>query len=122
MRYAVIKAMRLTYPIPILCRVLGVSKSGYYAWLNRKPSRHAIEEVRPEIEIKAAHIRTRGTFGPERLQRYLLSYGIKAGICRIRRLRKTLLGIRCKQIRRFKATTDSKHSLPVADNLLEAGL
>ena len=110
--------MRLTYPIPILCRVLEVSKSGYYAWLNRKPSRHAIEELRPEIEIKAAHKRTRGTFGPERLQKYLLSYGIKVGICRIRRLRKTL-GIRCKQIRKYKATTDSHHTLPISDNLLK---
>jgi putative transposase len=117
-RYAFIKAMRLTYPIPILCHVLEVSRSGYYAWLNRKPSRHAIEEVRLELEIKAAHRRTRGTFGPERLQKYLLSYGIKAGICRIRRLRK-MLGIRCKQIRRYKATTDSSHTLSVAENILE---
>ncbi len=97
--------------------MLNVSPSGYYAWLIRPPSKRAIENRRLEIEIKAAHIRTRGTFGPERLQRYLLSYGIKVGISRIRRLRKTL-GIRCKQIRRFKATTDSKHRLPVADNLL----
>ena len=46
------------------------------------------------------------------------AHGINAGICRIRRIRKKL-GIRCKQIRKFKATTDSNHALPVAANLLE---
>jgi len=73
--------------------------------------------VRLEIEIKAAHTRTRGTFGPERLQQDLAARGIEVGIYRIRRIRKKL-GIRCKQVRKFKATTNSKHALPVADNLL----
>lgn len=112
------KEMRLTYPLPLLCRVLGVSRSGYYAWLNRPPSRHAREETRLEAEIQAAHRRTRRTCGPERLQQDLAAHGVKVGISRIRRIRKKL-GMRCKQIRKFKATTDSNHALPVADNLLE---
>lgn len=112
------KEMRLTYPLPLLCRVLGVSRSGYYAWLNRPPSRHAREETRLEAEIQAAHRRTRRTCGPERLQQDLAAHGVKVGISRIRRIRKKL-GIRCKQIRKFKATTDSNHALPLADNLLE---
>jgi len=70
------------------------------------------------VEIKAAHTRTRGTYGPERIQQDLAVHGVKTGICRIRRIRKKL-GIRCKQVRKFKATTDSKHTLPVAENLLE---
>ena len=111
------KEMRLTYPIPLMCRVLEASLSGYYAWLNRKPSPYALEEMRLEVEIKAAHKRTRRTCGPKRLQEDLLAYGIKAGICRIRRIRKKL-GIRCKQVRKFKATTDSNHTLPVAENIL----
>jgi uncharacterized iron-regulated membrane protein len=49
------KEMRLTYPIPLMCRVLEASLSGYYAWLNRKPSPYALEEMRLEVEIKAAH-------------------------------------------------------------------
>ncbi len=69
------------------------------------------------MEIQVAHKRTKGTFGPYRLQRELSSHGIKVGIYRIRRIRREL-GIKCKQVKRFKATTDSKHSLPVADNLL----
>ena len=109
--------LRLAYPLPLLCRVLAVSRSGYYAWLTRQPSKRAREEARLEAEIRAAHTRSRGTFGPERLQRDLGAHGIRTGVCRIRRLRKKL-GICCKQVRKFKATTDSKHTLPIAENLL----
>lgn len=112
------RKLRSHYTIPFMCHMLNVSPSGYYAWSSRRPSPHAQEEARLEIEIKAAHKRTRGTFGPERLQQDLAAHGIKTGICRIRRIRKKL-GIRCKQIKKFKATTNSKHALPVADNLLE---
>jgi len=112
------KTLRLKYPLPLLCRVLEVSRSAYYAWLTRPSSKRARQEGRLEVEIKAAHKRTRQTCGPERLQKDLAAHGIKGGICRIRRIRKKL-GIRCKQVRKFKATTDSKHALPVAENLLE---
>jgi transposase InsO family protein len=111
------KEMRLKYSLPQICCVLRVSPSGYYKYLNRKPSNHAREEARLEVEIKAAHIRTRETCGPERLQHDLSEHGIKVGICRIRRIRKKL-GIRCKQKKKFKATTDSKHTLPVAGKML----
>jgi putative transposase len=77
----------------------------------------AREELRLELEIKAADKRTRQTYGPERLQCDLAENGIQVGICRIRRIRKKL-GIRCKQKRKFKATTDSRHKLPLAENLL----
>jgi putative transposase len=110
--------LRLTYPVPLLCRVLGVSRGGYYAWLSRGPSKRAQEEGRLAIEIKAAHRRTRETCGPERLQADLAAHGVTVGIFRIRRIRKKL-GLRCKQVKRFKATTHSKHRLPVAENLLD---
>ena len=113
-----IKGMRFHYPVPFLCRLFDVSVSGYYAWLNRKPSMRALEDARLEVEIRAAHKRTRETCGPRRLQEDLADNGVKAGVCRIRRIRKKL-GIKCKQKKRFKATTDSRHGLPVADNLLE---
>jgi len=112
------KTLRLTHPLSLLCRVLNVSRSGYYAWLKCVPSKRSLEEKRLEIEIRAAHKRTRGTFGPERLQHDLAAHGVKVGISRIRRIRKKL-GICCKQVKKFKATTNSKHTLPVADNLLE---
>jgi len=111
------KAMRFRRGIAMMCGILKVSKSGYYKWLNRKPSKRAQEEGTPEVEIKAAHKRTRETYGAERLQHELKDQGVSVGICRIRRIRKKL-GIRCKQKRKFRATTDSRHTLPVAENLL----
>jgi putative transposase len=110
--------MRLKYPVPLLSRLLEVSASGYYARQDRPLSQHDRKELRLEIEIKAADRRTRQTYGPERLQYDLAKYGIQVGICRIKRIRKKL-GIRCKQKRKFKATTYSKHNLPVAENLLD---
>jgi putative transposase len=100
-----------------MSRMMGVSASGYYAWQDRPLSKHDLEEMRLELEIKAAHKRTRQTYGPERLQHDLAKYGIMVGVCRIKRIRKKL-GLRCKQKRKFKVTTDSNHKLPVADNLL----
>ncbi len=110
--------MRLRYAVPRMCRFFRVSTSGYYKWLTSPPPRRALEEGRLEAEIRAAHKRTRQTCGPERLQVDLASHGITIGICRIRRIRKKL-GIRCKQVKKFMATTDSTHMLPVAANLLE---
>jgi putative transposase len=109
--------MRLEYPLGMLCRVLGVSTSGFHARRSRGPSRRAQQEPRLEIEIRAAHQRTRQTYGPERLQRDLAAHGVCVGVHRIKRVRRHL-GLRCKQRRKFKATTDSRHSLPVAENLL----
>jgi transposase InsO family protein len=113
-----IKQMRPVYPLPFLRGVFKVSSSSYYAWLNRKPSKRAKEDARLEVEIKAAHKRTKETCGPERLQNDMAEHGIHAGVCRIRRIRKKL-GIRCKQVKKFKVTTDSGHNLPVAENILE---
>jgi len=112
-----IDGMRLQYSIPLMCGVLGVSTSGYHAWRGRPPSRRALEDARLEVEIRAAHKRTRKTCGPERLQKDLADHGVKVGVHRIKRLRRKL-GLCCRQKRRFKATTDSRHSLPVAENLL----
>jgi transposase InsO family protein len=111
------KELRLKYPVPLMRRIMNVSASGYYAWLDRPLSKRALEEMRLEVEIRAAHKRTRQTYGPERLAHDLAEHGIQVGICRIKRIRKKL-GLRCKQKRKFRATTDSRHTLPVAENLL----
>jgi putative transposase len=109
--------LRLDYPLPVLCRVLEVSRSGYYAWRDRPVSKRVREEARLEVAIKAAHVKSRKTYAPDRLQKELAVDGITVGICRIRRIRKRL-GIQCKQVKKFKATTNSVHTLPVAANLL----
>ena len=112
-----IKELRLAYSVVMLCHVLDVTKSGYYAWIKCPLSSRQQEEERLELEIQAAHKRTRQTYGPERLQRDLSENGVVVGVYRIKRIRRKL-GLRCCQKRRFKFTTDSHHTLPVAENLL----
>ena len=118
MRYDRIDGLRPEYPVRMLCRLLNVSEAGYYAWRRRPPSPRAQENARLSIEIKLAHERTRQTYGPERLQAELADHGIHAGIDRIKRIRREL-GLRCRQKRKFKVTTDSRHHLPIAPNLLD---
>jgi transposase InsO family protein len=112
------KEMRLQYPVPMMCRAYDVSASGYYAYVSRPLSKRTREDARLEVEIKAAHKRTRQVCGAESLQKDLADNGVQVGVCRIKRIRKKL-GIRCKQTKKFKTTTDSKHTLPVAENLLD---
>jgi len=109
--------MRLAYPILLLSEMLKVSSSGFYAWVDRPLSKWARAETRLEVEIKAAHRRTRQVYGAEKLQHDLAEHGIKVGVCRIKKIRRKL-GIHCKQKKKFKATTDSRHKLPVAENIL----
>ncbi|MFC1956650.1 IS3 family transposase, partial [Chloroflexota bacterium] len=116
-RYASMKELRLHYPLSLVRRVLSVSASGYYDWKNRPLSRWGREETRLEVEIRAAHRRTRRVYGAEKLQHDLAEHGVRVGICRIKRIRRKL-GILCKQKRKFKATTNSRHTLPVAKNIL----
>jgi len=111
------KDLRLKYPLPLMRRIMGVSASGYYAWAERPLSKRDREEMRLEVEIRAAHKRTRQTYGAERLQHDLAEHGVRVGVCRIKRIRRKL-GLRCKQTRKFKATTDSRHDLPIAPNAL----
>ena len=65
MRYGRIEPLRRQYPIAAMCRVLEVSESGFHAWRGRPPSPRARENARLAVEIKAAHERTRQTYGPE---------------------------------------------------------
>ena len=105
------------YSISLMSRVLEVSRSGYYDWLTRGPSARSREDERLKIEIRTAHQRSRETYGPRRLQPELAENGIQVGRDRITRLRRSM-GLYCRQRRRFKVTTDSRHNLPVAPNLL----
>jgi putative transposase len=112
------KEWRLQFPIAIMSRVFDVSRSGFYTWLKRKPSRRSQEDERLKVAIKAAHKRTRESYSARRLQPELAADGFVAGRDRIARLRREL-DIRCRQKRKFKATTNSNHNLPVAENVLE---
>ena len=114
-----IEELRSDYPLAILCRVLDVSTSGYHAWRVRQPSRRAKARERLKVAVQAAHTRTRQTYGAVRLQKELAADGFAASLGTIKRVRREL-GLRCvQQKRRFRVTTtDSRHTLPVAPNLL----
>jgi len=111
------RKLRLEFPVSLMCRVFDVTVSGYYTWITRQPSQREKDDARLAIEIRAAHKQTRETYGPERLQQDLTAKGIKISVHRVKRIRKDL-GLRCKQKQKFKVTTDSRHALPVAENLL----
>jgi putative transposase len=112
------KMVRLEFPVTVLCKTLGVSRSGLYDWLHAKPSARAQDDARLKVLIKAAHRQSRETYGARRVKHELAAQGHNVGRDRVGRLRREL-ELRCKQRRKFVATTNSKHDLPVADNLLE---
>ncbi len=114
--YARIEELRQQHPVAAICRILDASESGHDAWRQRPPSARTQENARPEAGIKAAHQRTYETYGLERLPSDLADH-VQASVHRIKRIR-TQHGLRCKQKRKFKATTNSSHVLPVAPNLL----
>ena len=101
-----------------MARILGVSRSGYYQRISRKPSRRERTDTQLKPLIRQAHEKGRRSAGPTKIQQDLSEKGIYIGRDRIIRLRREM-GIRCIQKKKFKATTNSKHSLPVAPNLLD---
>ncbi|PLX91475.1 MAG: hypothetical protein C0621_10990 [Desulfuromonas sp.] len=106
------------FAIAPMCRALSVSKSGYYAWKNRRPSARKLREECVKVAIKAAHKRGRGHYGPEKIQDELADVEkMEVGLNQIKRLRRQM-NIKCKRTKKYKATTNSSHKLPVAPNLL----
>ena len=101
----------------MLCSQLNEPVSGYCAHRHKPASPRQQEDQRLTIAIKTAHARGRGIYGPNKIQAELAAQGIYIGINRIKRLRKPA-GIRCIHKRKFRVTTDSKHKLPIAPNLL----
>ncbi|SDX18182.1 putative transposase [Nitrosomonas communis] len=118
MRYGMIDTLRQQYPVALMCRVLDVSESGFHAWNTRPPCEREQKNARLVIEILTAHQRTRETYGVKRLHSELVDQGVQITAYRVRALRKKL-NLRCKQKRKFKVTTDSKHHLPFAPNILK---
>ena len=92
------------YPIASMCRLLGVSSSGYYAWIKRRPSRRAEEDAALLGEIHAAHVTSRGTYGAPRIHAELIAKGIHVGRKHVARLmsRAGLAGV---SRRKFVVTT-----------------
>ena len=109
---------RHDYPVAVLCSALGVSRSGYYAWCERPASARQRDDERLKVAIRGVHAASRQTYGTRRVLVELRAQGFEAGRDRVDRLRRTM-ALRCRQKRCFRVTTDSEHTLPVADNLLQ---
>lgn len=118
MRYRAIAECRGCFPIRAMCRLLGVSASGFYAHLRRPESERARENRRLLLNIKAAYAAGRGNYGSPRVHRELKEWGISCSRRRVARLMREN-GIRAKRSRRFRVTTNSEHAFPVAANILD---
>ena len=118
MKYAFIERHRNVWPVSVACEVLGVSPSGYHEHRMRaaEPRRYVSNDALL-VHIRAIHAASKGEYGWPRVWKQLLANGIRVGKERVRQLM-SLHGIKARGKRRFKATTDSKHNLPVAENLL----
>jgi len=114
-KYRFIAAEKADYPVVVLCRVMNVSRSAYYAWLNREPD---VERLRLIFIVVQIFERSRGTYGARRVSKALKAEGIEAGRTMASKLMEEAR-IEARRKKRYKVTTDSGHALPVAPNLLE---
>ena len=101
----------------ILCSVFSVSRSGFYAWLNRPESSRARRDKRLKAKIHVIYHQHKKRYGSPRITEELKSQGESTSVHRVSRLMRES-GLRAVPIRRFKVTTDSRHNQPVAPNLL----
>ncbi len=118
MRFAFVEKHAEQFDVETMCRVLEVSRSGYYAWRRRPLSRRAREDRQLLPKIRAIHERWRQSYGSPRIYRELKDNGVACGKHRVARLMREA-GLRAKHKRRFRPTTDSAHSHPVAPNRLK---
>ncbi len=117
MKFPFIAAEKAFFPVTVLCDVLDVSRSGYYAWTRRSEPKRKASDAQLAVEIVAIHRRSRGTYGSPRVHAELRTKGISVSKKRVERLMRER-GVEARRKRRFRRTTDSNHSLPVAPNLL----
>jgi len=100
-----------------MCEVLGVSASGYYAWVGRPESRRCRANRELVVQIRLIHRRSRETYGSPRVTEELHDHGLSCGENRVAALMRRH-GIRAQGKRKYRATTNSRHQLPVAPNIL----
>ena len=118
MRFQLIDAAKKEFPVQRLCKVLDVSESGYFAWRGRPASRRQREDMVLLAHVRSAFTLSNGTYGSPRMMHELRDQGLQVGRRRTARLMRDN-GLRARQKRRFKRTTDSEHAFPIAPNLID---
>ena len=116
--YELLHAERANIPTARGCRVLRVSRSGYYKWLQAKPSSRFTDDAVLAAEVKEVFHEHRGRYGAPRIRRALRRRGPKPSKKRVARIMR-VLGLRGHTPRRFRKTTDSRHTKRIAPNLLK---
>ena len=123
MKYAWIERHKNRWPVTLQCEVLNVSASGYFEQQRRKDSDPAavsgkrLSDAALLVHIRAVHAASKGEYGWPRVWQELRANGVRVWKERVRRLMKQH-GIKARGKRKFVVTTDSKHNLPIAPNLL----
>jgi putative transposase len=118
MKYAWIDTQRKLFPLPAMCTTLAVSHSGYRAWKRGgRANRKRLTEAQMLALIQSIHKELKGVYGSPRMVRELRARGFPASKTRVERIMRAH-GIRARHKRRYKATTDSRHALPIAENVL----
>ena len=119
MRFAFIQQHAEEFPVDVMCDVLNVSRSGYYAWRNRPASGQALRRAALVQRIYAAHADSRENYGSPRIYAELRDQGVCCSENTVAKLMRNH-GIRSKMRRRFVVrTTDSRHGHPLAENRLK---
>ena len=101
-----------------MCRVFEVSRSGYYRWVKREPSRREVDNQKLDVEIREIYDQSKGRYGSPKITQELRDRGRRVGKNRVAgRMREAGLGSKVR--RKYRVTTDSTHQFPVAPNLLK---
>jgi len=116
-KFALIDAEKANFPVSFMCRQLGVSRSGLYAWRTRPQSKRASEDVELGARVLELHLESQRRYGSPRVQKALAAEGRRVGRNRVRRLMRAR-GLAARPKPRFVVTTDSRHELPIAPNVL----
>jgi putative transposase len=106
------------WPVTQLCRVLGVSRSGFYAWRSREPGPAEVRREELTEQVAAIHAEVKGRYGSPRVHAELVARGTPCCVNTVARVMREA-GIAAKTRRKFRQTTDSNHALPVAGNVLD---
>jgi putative transposase len=117
-KFAFIEAEKATWPVEVLCDILGVSRSGFYAWKTRPVAPRTTADAQLGVEIAATHARSRKTYGSPRVFADLKARGHRVGRKRVARLMRER-GLVARRKQRLRRTTDSNHTSPVAPNVLD---
>ena len=118
MRFAFILEEKAHFPVRCLCTVLEVTRSGFYAWCARPVAARTQDTQRLAVEVAAIHAASKQRYGSPRVHQELQAQGRTVGRHRVARLMQQQ-GLRARKKRRFQTTTDSRHGLPVAANVLD---